>query len=126
MTSDGSCDLVLIVDDDVHQAAAISAALHAAGYRAQHRTDSLAGLVAVEEEVPAVVILDWGLPFVDGAIFLSALRPGLPALPPVIALVDETADPNQVRQLGAHAALRTPPNLTQLLGAVTAVVKPAA
>ena len=77
---------VLIVDDDAVEATVLSTALRAAGYRVLHRADSLAGLEAVEDEHPVVVVLDWGLPFIDGTTFLSVLRIGLPTPPPVIAL----------------------------------------
>ena len=122
MTPDSSRGLVLIVDDDAEEAAVLITALRATGYRVLHRTDSLAGLEAVEDAGPVVVILDWGLPFVDGAIFVQALHVGLPTPPPVIALIDGTADPEQVRGRGAAATLRQPPDPTALVRSVATLI----
>ena len=122
MTPDSSQGLVLIVDDDAEEATVLITALSAAGYRVHHRTDSLAGLEAVEEEEPVVVVLDWGLPFINGATFVWALHVGLPTPPPVIALIDGTADPEQVRGRGVQATLRRPLDPAELVRAVANLV----
>ncbi len=77
---------ILIVAADAVQATALSRALTAAGYAVSHRRDGFAGLIAVEQEQPALVVLTWDLPFITGAIFLQALRAGLDRPPPVVAL----------------------------------------
>ena len=113
---------VLIVDDDADEAALLSTALRAAGYRVLHHTDSLAGLEAVEDADPLVVVLDWGLPFVDGAVFVQALQVGLPTPPSVVALIDGTADPQHVRRCGVQAVLHRPPTPAELVHVVTHLV----
>ena len=122
MTPNSPRGPVLVVDDDAQEAAVLITALGAAGYRVLHRADSLAGLEAVEEEEPVVVVLDWDLPFVDGAIFVQALHVGLPTPPPVIALIDGTADPQQVRRRGVQATLRRPPDPAELVRSVANLV----
>ena len=74
----------ILVVDDSEGAAAVSDALTAVGYLVSRTARGLAGLVAVEEEAPALIILWWAMPFIDGRIFLTALRSGLTAPPPVV------------------------------------------
>ncbi len=106
---------ILVVDDDADEVTAIVHALTAAGYQVESRSDALAGLIAVEEAQPAVVVLDWGLPFIHGPTFLTVLRTGLPGPPPVVALVGGGDDPAAVRKAGACAVLSQPPDTGALL-----------
>ena len=96
---------VLIVVADATMARRLATALETAGYDVIVTTDGLDGLVAIEEDHPALVVLDWALPFIDGPIFLHALRAGLPAPPPVLALLDATTDPAEAQRLGVLASL---------------------
>jgi DNA-binding response OmpR family regulator len=52
-----------------------------------------------------LVLLDWHLPFMDGALFLQALRAWAPVLPSVVVLTAPEDDANTVRQRGAAAVL---------------------
>src|SRR5262245_32036515 len=105
---------ILVVSADTGVASAASAALGAAGYDVRWERDSLAGLVAVESWQPALVVLDWALPFISGAIFLHTLTTGLAAPPPVIALVDPAAVAD-ARRAGASAALVRPVAIPQVV-----------
>jgi DNA-binding response OmpR family regulator len=89
--------------------------LTAVGYVVSQTARGLAGLVAVEEEAPALVILWWAMPFIDGRIFLTALRSGLTTPPPVVALISPTDDPSPAREAGAATVLRTPVDRGTLL-----------
>ena len=113
---------ILVVDDDPAETAALAQALTAAGYQVSTRPDSLAGLSAVEEEQPALVILDWDLPFIGGDIFLLALRTGLPAPPPVVALLDPRDDPAGARAAGAYTSLPQPVDPDALVRVVAAIL----
>ena len=109
---------VLVVDDDAAQTAAVVRALTAAGYAVSRRADGIDGLLAVEAEQPALVVLDWALPFIDGPIFTHALRTGMPAPPPVIALVGADADATAVCAAGAFACVPVPVVPTMLVRVV--------
>lgn len=97
---------ILVVDDG--DGGAVADALADIGYSVSRTARSLAGLVAVEEEEPSLVILSWAMPFIDGRIFLAALRTGLTTPPPVLALVNPTDDPLPVHEAGAQAVLSKP------------------
>ncbi len=77
---------VLVVDWDEGEARALAAALAAAGWAVSVRLNSLDGLVAVEDERPALVVLRWDMPHIDGDVFVRAVAAGLPAPPPILAL----------------------------------------
>ena len=115
---------VLVVSDADPQAATLTAALRQAGYRVVHCTDSLSGLIILEEQRPDLVVLNWGMPFVDGPIFLQVLRIGLPTPPPVIVLAAPDVPVEATRQAGAAARLPNPVNPTALVQMVRALLAP--
>ena len=117
---------VLIVDDDVDRATRLATALAGVGYAVSLRDNSLEGLVAVEDEQPALVILDWGLPFIDATTFLHALRAGLPIPPPVVALLDAATDPAAAARAGARASLHTAADPNEIVQLVRALLPPPA
>ncbi len=94
---------VLLVDDDPAAAERFATALRAQGYTVALATDSLQGLVAVEAWMPALVVLDWALPFIPGRIFLSSLRVGLDEPPPVLVL--DGTNPSEALVAGASAVV---------------------
>jgi DNA-binding response OmpR family regulator len=97
--------LVLVVHRDAAAGQRLTTALQAAGYAVQSERDGLDGLLTVEHHHPALVVLDWHLPFLDGALFMRALRIWAPVRPAVIALVTAADDPTMVQHLGAAAVL---------------------
>ena len=101
--------------DDSDCAAVVSDTLTAVGYLVSRTARGLAGLVAVEEEAPALIILSWAMPFIDGRIFLTALQSGLRTPPPVVALISPSDDPIPAREAGAETVLRTPVDSRTLL-----------
>jgi len=63
------------------------------------------GLILVEDELPDLVILDWAMPHITGAIFLGAVVAGLKEPPPVLVLADDTTDLPAIQQAGASLCL---------------------
>ncbi len=66
--------LVLIVEDDPNIREALSDALTAAGHAVRAVDTALGGLRQLRQEPPDLVILDLGLPDLDGADALRMLR----------------------------------------------------
>ena len=114
--------LVLVVDGDATRAAGIAQALAAAGYRVTVRTESLEGLIAVEKERPDLIVLEWGMPFIGGDIFLYALRAGLTQPPPVVAIGDAEVSREGVLDAGASAYLPGTPLPGELIEVVSALL----
>lgn len=71
----GSCrGLVLIVDDEEDLAAAVAHLLQRAGFRTCTVHDGPAGVVAAQELLPDLLVLDYELPELDGLQVLARLR----------------------------------------------------
>lgn len=75
---------VLIVDDDVETLAAERALLLDDGFRVVEARDGAEALRAVQEDPPAVVVLDVQMPGMDGPTFARELRMALRRVPLVI------------------------------------------
>lgn len=77
---------VLLVWADARLGQAAASSLSAAGFSVRVESDGLSGLIAVEEWRPAVVVVEWTLPFITGSIFVSIVQTRLLQPPPVIVL----------------------------------------
>jgi two-component system KDP operon response regulator KdpE len=89
-------ELVLVVDDEPAITRALSAALTARGYRVSTAGDGHTALEAVAAKGPAAVILDLGLPDIDGVDVCRRIRAWSDV--PIIVL---TADDNEHRKIEA-------------------------
>ena len=69
-----SAPLVLIVDDDAGVAEAAAEAIGAAGYRTLWVPDGWQALLALERELPALLLLDLSLPGMSGSELLRLIR----------------------------------------------------
>ena len=112
---------VLVVDDDPTLTATLARVLTDAGYEVHTTSDPLTGLVAVEDLVPALVVVDWQLPFLGGAIFTRVLREVLDRPPPVLVL-DDTSQPELALAEGAQAVLSTPPDEAAIVALVQQLI----
>ncbi len=116
---------VLVVMADAEAAVPAVAALLRAGHDARWEVDSLSALVATEDWLPALIVLDWGMPFISGEIFLSSLEVGLDAAPPVVALVAPgTAGPSPARIATLLPAPPDPAELAAVVGRLLAHARP--
>src|SRR6202007_3010372 len=79
---------VLVVDDEPAIRRLLRTSLAAQGYRVIEAADGAAALAAVPREKPALVILDLGLPDMDGVDIIRAVRANS-ALPIVVLSVRE-------------------------------------
>lgn len=122
-TGDTRGALVLVVAHDLTVAAPVIDMLEGAGYGVLHATRGLDALLAVEDDPPAAIILDWCMPLIDGPVFMDILASpytaiGLPNVPPVIALVGDEQDVQEARRAGVHVTLPRGPRAEVLLSAV--------
>jgi two-component system, OmpR family, KDP operon response regulator KdpE len=111
----GEAQLVLVVDDEPPITRALSAALKARGYRVEVATNGQQALDQTALRDPAAVILDLGLPDLDGIDVLRRLRGWSDV--PVIVLTAEGADDRKVRALddGADDYVTKPFSTPELL-----------
>ncbi|WP_200911483.1 response regulator transcription factor [Sphingomonas sp. Leaf33] len=100
---------ILIVEDDAALARSLTALLRAAGHAVDHMTSGEDALTIAGDEPYALVVLDVGLPGIDGFAVLQALRRRGERVP-VLMLTARDALDDRIRglDLGADDYLRKP------------------
>jgi two-component system, OmpR family, KDP operon response regulator KdpE len=114
---------VLIVEDDRTLRQTLASAVERAGYRVTAVGDGLAGAREVGEGSYDVVLLDLGLPFVDGWRILQTLEGR--KLPSVIVISARGQEGDKVRALdmGADDYLAKPFGADELIARIRAVLR---
>lgn len=92
---------VLVVEDDRDIAEAIQRSLRYEGYRVEIASDGVAALKALETLVPDLILLDLGLPRLDGSEVLIRLREQDDV--PVLVVTARDAVESRVAELDAGA-----------------------
>lgn len=113
--------LIAVIEDDTGLAEFLDQGLRSEGWSVVLSSDGETGLASAQNENVALVILDLGLPRLDGSQVLQRLRNTRPNLP-VIVLTARDAVSERVRllDLGADDYLVKPFALTELLARVRA------
>jgi len=107
---------ILLVEDDSDLAGGLKQALEHEGFSVNHVAAGQAALHAIETDPPAIVILDIGLPDIDGLAVLKRLRRNHPDLPVLLLTARATLD-DKVAGLdsGADDYLAKPFDMQELL-----------
>lgn len=115
---------ILIVEDDAAVRRGVSDAFSAAGFIALEAADGERGLEKALSADPELVLLDVGLPGIDGLQTLRELRRQRPGLP-VILLTARGAEEDRVRGLrtGADDYVVKPFSVVELIARVEAVLR---
>jgi DNA-binding response OmpR family regulator len=121
---------ILIIDDNVNLAKGFALVLQRSGYRVNVAHTAEEGLRLANAENPAAVVVDFRMPFINGAGFLYRLR-ACPkhANTPVLVLTGATVTDEMRAQLAdLHAELRLKPlgvdELLAEVGALLDVIRP--
>jgi DNA-binding response OmpR family regulator len=114
---------ILVVEDDDRVASALSAALGRAGYEVTRVADGGAALAAVSRGGVDLILLDLGLPDLDGLDVCRRIRTGSGV--PVIAVTARGAERERVEGLrtGADDYVVKPFALAELLARIEAVLR---
>ena len=114
---------VLIVDDDTQLLRALRINLTARGYTVVTAPDGRTALRAAAERKPDVVVLDLGLPDLDGADVITGLRAVTPV--PIVVLSARTDSIDKVRALdrGADDYVTKPFGVDELAARLRAAVR---
>lgn len=113
---------ILLVEDDLSLADSLTTALSREGFTTNHVASGKAALLAVETEPPQLVILDLGLPDMDGLDVLKQLHQGKePLLVLVLTARNTTEDKVSGLDLGADDYLAKPFEITELFARLRAL-----
>lgn len=111
--------LVLVVDDDPDILDAICDILEGEGYRVARARHGVEALQRVEQETPAIILLDLMMPVMDGLAFAQVLRQrnSSPRIPIVVISAD--GNPQKAAAVGAQGFLAKPFDIDALLSQVS-------
>ncbi|GAA2828064.1 response regulator transcription factor [Kitasatospora paracochleata] len=119
--------LVLVVEDEPHIADLQRRYLTREGFGVHTESDGAAGLAAARRLHPAAIVLDIGLPGLDGISFCRALREADDWTPVLLVTArDEEADRILGLELGADDYLTKPFSPRELVARVKTVLRRAA
>lgn len=123
MASTAQGGRVLVVEDDPSIRLLMREMLRSEGLEAIEAADGKAALAAAREHAPEVILLDIGLPGVDGLTVLRRLKsdPALAEIP--VIMVTAWVEPEYVERAmegGAHGYVRKPFDTGELVARVQA------
>jgi two-component system chemotaxis response regulator CheY len=108
---------ILVVDDDPTILATVSEVLDMEGFPVMTATNGAEALVAVDQRVPSLVLLDMRMPVLDGWGFMRAIRER--GLLLTVVVMTAAADARRWgREIGAEGVLAKPFDIDELLRAV--------
>ena len=115
--------LILIVDDEPQIQRFLSHALKAAGYQVAQADCGKAGLEAATALNPALLLLDLGLPDIDGKLVIERLRKtsALPII--VLSAQDQEMERIMALDLGANDFIGKPFGIGELLARIRACLR---
>jgi two-component system KDP operon response regulator KdpE len=114
---------ILVIEDEPHIARALAINLRAAGYGVITAGDGTEGLAAAVEHRPDAVVLDLGLPDMDGVSVITGLREWseLPIL--VLSGRSEGADKVDALDAGADDYVTKPFGMDELLARIRVILR---
>jgi DNA-binding response OmpR family regulator len=114
---------VLLIEDDAPIRLALERALTRRGHEVRSAGDAMSGLAAVVDAEPDVVVLDLGLPDIDGVQVLGMVR-GVSTVPVIIATArDDEHEMVRVLDRGADDYVVKPFSAEQLDARIRAVLR---
>jgi DNA-binding response OmpR family regulator len=115
---------ILLVEDDALLASGLLTALRRASYTVEHVNDGTSAIEALRHTPFDVMVLDLGLPTLDGTEVLKALRNSDNPIPVLILSArDSTRDRVQGLDLGADDYLVKPFELDELLARLRVLLR---
>jgi len=107
---------ILLVEDDHDLARGLQRALQNDGFAVNHVATGNEALAALDTEVPEIVVLDLGLPDIDGLTVLKRLRAAHPELPVLLLTARATLGDKVIGlDSGADDYLPKPFDMEELL-----------
>src|SRR5512134_3173261 len=114
---------VLVVDDEPSIRRFLRTSLRAQGYRVLEATNGVEALEGVKDGQPDVIVLDLGLPDVDGIDLIGTIRGRSPV--PIIVLSSRSDEKAKVRalDLGADDYVTKPFGMAELVARIKTAIR---
>ena len=109
---------ILVVDDDSQVLQMLQWVLEDVGFEVQTAADGAEALTRARRHRPALVILDLGLPLLDGSQVATELHTLYGAAVPIVLITADGHAAWKGNQIGASAFLRKPFEITDLVQTV--------
>ena len=107
---------ILIIDDELEICKMVTDCLFDAGYTASYALNGSEGLAMIKKDAPSLVLLDIGMPGMDGIEVMRQIQEISPSLPVIILSGNQdTGTVKRVAALGACEYLTKPIHLETLL-----------
>ncbi|MFH1800577.1 MAG: response regulator [Candidatus Omnitrophota bacterium] len=107
---------ILIIDDEPEICKMVTEFLFDAGYAASYALNGPDGLAMIKRDLPSLVLLDIGMPGMDGLEVMRLIREQFPAM--LVVVLTGNRDPETVKkmaELGVSEYLTKPIHLETLL-----------
>jgi two-component system KDP operon response regulator KdpE len=117
---------ILIVEDDPGLARALAITLNARGYRTTVAVTGSAGLARAADTHPDLILLDLGLPDLDGVSIIQAVRGWSPVPIVVLSARQTSGDKVEALDAGADDYVSKPFAMDELLARIRAATRRAA
>ncbi len=115
---------ILVVDDDRLTRWSITRQLGRVGYNVIEAASGEEALTLLSQAAPNLVLLDLGLPGMDGFSVLSEIRKIQPVLPVISMTTDSTSEVSRrAKSLGANAHLEKPFDVPGLMTTVGSLLQ---
>jgi DNA-binding response OmpR family regulator len=114
---------ILVVDDDLALSDVLAFAIRRAGFEVANAHDGLNALEQFSKETPDLIVLDWGLPRLDGLEVCTRIRTESDV--PIIMLTVRDTDDNVIAALeaGADEYIIKPFSPRQLIARIRALLR---
>ena len=117
---------LLVIDDEIDVLKLVEFLLWNTEYELLKASDAERGLQLVEEQHPAVVIVDIMMPRMDGFAVLKRIREIVPDMPVIVFTARSTrSDEKTAQEMGASGCIAKPFNRQKLLSAIEKALNPA-
>jgi CheY-like chemotaxis protein len=123
---DNAAGYVLVIDDDPDVRDLVSRTLRKEGWRVESATNAIEALQKIEAALPELILLDLGLPVIDGFEILSRLRamPAWAKLPVIVLTGRDVTNEDRSRLTGVRSVLIKGSDIrSNVIGEVRKVVR---
>ncbi len=100
---------ILVIEDDKYSSEALEHLLNAEGYETRTASDAVSGYRSARRTPPDIVVVDLGLPDIDGRMLIKRFRRSsrLSAIP-IIIITGENVKGSSAAEMGADSYLAKP------------------